>query len=138
MSRYRHDSTRAVAHQDKVADPYRDILSRQRVLHGQSGGHAPLFHGGHVRFGNFHDGNVIDECSQCRLILGSLKGEGVLWRNGEVSDPHKRIRSGSINLYGIATPSWKTNGRAFRASDPVALHRKHLLRPAAQLVEVIQ
>ncbi|MNS75014.1 hypothetical protein D3C72_1085110 [compost metagenome] len=139
MTRYRHHGAGAVVHQHEVGDPDRHLAAIQRVNGIQAGGHALLLHGRHVSLGDLGVLALLDKGSQLGIGCGSLGGQRVTGGNAHIGHAHEGVRAGGVDLQLLVlTLDIEADVDPFGATNPVALHGLDHLRPAFEVVDVIQ
>ncbi len=139
MGWYCHHGAGAVVHQHEIGDPDRHLAAIQRVDGVEAGGHALLLHGGQFGFGYLGVLALFDKGAQFRVVFGGLQGQRVASGDTDIGDAHEGVRTGGVDLQLL---SLTLNGEAdvdpFGAANPVALHGLDHLRPAFQIVDVVQ
>ena len=139
MTRYRHHGAGAVVHQHEVGDPDRYLAAIERVNGVEAGGHALLLHGRHVSLGDLGVLALLDKGSKLGIGCGSLGGQRVTGGNAHIGHAHEGIRTGGVDLQLlILTVDIEADVDPFGATNPVALHGLDHLRPAFQIVDVVE
>ena len=139
VTRYRHHGAGAVVHQHEVGDPDRHLAAIQRVNGVEAGGHALLLHGGQFSFGYLGVLALFDEGGQLRIVLGCLQRQRVTGGDAHIGHTHEGVRTGGVDLEVLGlTVDIEADVDPFGAANPVALHGLDHLRPAFQIVDVVQ
>ena len=139
MGRNCHHGAGAVVHQHEVGDPDRYLAAIQRVNGIEAGGHALLLHGGQLGFGDLGVLALFDEGGQLRIVLGCLQRQRVTGSDTDIGDAHEGVRTGGVNLQMFSLPlDSEADVDPFGAANPVALHGLDHLRPAFQIVDVVE
>ena len=136
-----HDGAFAVRHQHVVADPDRNISTRDRVTDREVRLDALLFLRRHIGFGNAALRALSNESGNRGIALRGVFCERVLGRHGDERHAHDRVSARRVNAE-LMLFAFKRIGEgkvhAFAAADPMALHRADLIRPAVELIDVVQ
>ena len=138
---HRHHRAGAVAHQHEVGHPHRHVLAGDRVPGIHAGEDAFLLHGGDVRLGHAGVLAFVHEGRHFRVALGGRLGQRVAGGHRHIADPHQGVRAGGVDaqqLVALRALDGEVQLHALGAADPVFLHRLDLLRPAVQLVQVVE
>ena len=143
MGWYAHHCAVAIGDEYVVADPDIHCLTRQRMGDGEPGGHAFLFHRGHVgldhtallAFGNEGGERGIGLCGEgCQRMFGSdcTKGHAHDGIGAGGEDPHLAV----IDQLATGITDLMREGEAYARgfAYPVRLHDAHAFWPAWQLV----
>ncbi len=143
MCRHRHHRAFAIAPEHVVGDEHREPVAGERMHDELAGGHALFFHGGHVGLGHGTGLAFGDEGGEGRIAFRRTGGERMFGGHGDIGRAHQRIGTCRIHLElagnadaGFVVVEHDVGAKAL--ADPVALHGAHLLRPALELVEVVQ
>ncbi len=100
---------------------------------------AFFLHGRHFGFGHFGVTAFVDERRQLGVIRRRFLRQRMTGGHRQVSGAHKGIRTGGIDGQGvIVTLHIEGDFHAFRAANPVALHRFYGIRPVVQLIQIAQ
>ena len=136
-----HHGALTVAHENVVGDPDLDVVARDRVADVEAGGHALLFHGGHVGFAHAALRAFLDKGLKVGAVAGDVGGERMLGGDRNEAHAHERVGAGRVDaqkLRGALEFVREGEVHAFGATDPVLLHAADLLGPALKLVEVVK
>ena len=137
-----HDRSRPVLHQHIIGDEDGDLLAVDRIGHRAAGcntGLGSIFGGALDRAGL---GGLLQVLGNSRFVFGPLHqllDQRMLRGEHEEGRAKESVGSGGedgeIEVEFIAT---EDDLSTFRAPDPVALHRDHVLRPGLEQIEVIE
>ena len=139
MCGHAHHRAIAVAHQYVITDPDIDRLARQWMRDGQAGGHAFLFHRGHIGFDHATLLALGDESGELSVTRCGMGGQRMFGRDCAEGHAHDRVGACGedphlavidqptiIALDLVSEREAHTSGFA----NPVRLHDAHALRPA--------
>ena len=134
-----HHGAGAITHQDEIRDPQRHLFAADRVNCRNAQRHAFLFH----RFeGGFRGLGLPALCQkgrQLRIPRSSLDRQRMLGGNRHIGYAHQGVgpRRKHGQWLGL-TGDLERQLNALGTSDPVALLRLDRIRPARQLVEMLE
>ena len=118
-----HDGAGAVTHQHEVGDPDRHALAGQRVDRVDAERHAALFHRLEHGFGDARALAFGDEFLQVGIVLRGALRERMFGRDRHVRDAEQRVGPRRVDTERAAALDVELDFEAFRAADPVGLHR---------------
>ena len=145
VGRHGHDGASAVAGQNVVGDPHRNLGAGERVHGVATGEHAGLFLG---EFGTVEvalQGGCVHVFFHGSLLFGSreFRDHRMFRGDDHVGGTEQRIATGGIDaelLFGrlaFSIGDGKVHFGTVALADPVLLHVLHALRPV-ELVEALQ
>ena len=139
VTRYRHHGAGAVVHQHEVGDPDRHLAAIQRVNGVEAGGHALLLHGGELGFGHLGVLALFDKGGELGVTLGCLQRQRVAGGDTDIGHAHEGVRTGGVDLQMLSlTLDGEADVDPFGTANPVALHGLDHLRPAFEVVDIVQ
>ena len=139
VTRNGHNCACTVFHQHEVCRPNRDLFASQRVNGFETSVDAFLLHGRHFGFSNLGVAAFVNEGSQFWVIFSGFLRQRMTCSNGQVGRTHKGVRACGVDGQRVVvTVHIEGDFHAFRAANPVALHRFHGVRPVIQIIQVAQ
>ena len=139
MARNGHNCTRAVFHQHKVGCPNGNRFAGQWVNGVETCRNAFFLHRRHIGFCHFGIAAFVDESGQRWIVRSSLLCQRMTRGNGQVSRTHEGVGTRGIHRERlIAVFNVEGDFYAFRAANPVALHRFNGVWPVIQIIEIAQ
>ena len=139
-ARHRHDRAGAVAHQDVVGDPDRDLLAVDRIGGVRTGEHAGLLAGLVLAFEVLLAGRPVSGSRRRRRpgrrsVRVSTKGCS---GDSTMNDAPNSVSGRVVNTVMSPAARGEVDLGAVAASDPVALHRLDRVGPVEQFEVVDQ
>jgi len=98
VRRHPHHRAVAVAHEHIIAHPQRQLLTGERVLHVQAGGHAALFLRRQFGLGVAAGEAFLDERRQRWVALSGLARQRVLGCHGAKGHAHEGVGAGGEHV----------------------------------------
>ena len=142
-----HDGAGAVVGDDVVGHPHGDLLAVDGVDHVAAGEGAVLLEVALGALDGRDLGGAVDDLAHGSLVLGALDElhEALVLRGEQKEGAAEEGvgaggEDGDLLVGGVAlgVAEREVDLGAFGASDPVGLHLLHALRPARELVEVVE